>query len=222
MSKIDNDIEGLLSLANCYATSKFHNHSLKEKEDLVKMARKYYNAIKQHIQSQDEYIRDLEKFKENEQQLRDEYSKLQAKLDKVKEIVSGPYNIYKPYYTDINEMFKEELKKCHICGNIDYDDARANLSEEEFEKLDHNDKLSELINCSQCDELVCDQDSCREELNDGDDPTCKTCISKWTLYDCEKCKSDECPFNRVYSTCYECPEYTEVEVKDDENKTTDL
>jgi len=114
-------------------------------------------------------------------------------------------------------MKKEELTKCYICGNLDMEEASETLSEKEYDNLEYEDKLSEIIECSYCGKKVCDQDSCREDFNDGDQCGCKECIKKWTLYDCNKCKtsSDECPFNREYSTCYECPEYTEFEPGDE-------
>jgi hypothetical protein len=112
---------------------------------------------------------------------------------------------------------KLKIRKCHICGAMDYHEAKKQLSEEEFDKLDYEDKLSETTECSYCEKVVCDQDSCREEFNDGDQCGCNECIKTWTKYDCDKCTiaQDECPFNREYGYCYECPEYTEEEPKND-------
>ena len=107
------------------------------------------------------------------------------------------------------EQKLKDIKKCHICGILDHEDARNSLIEKEFDELYYEDKTAELQECSYCEKPVCD--GCSEEFNDGDAVGCNECKKSWTLHDCTKCVTpdDECPFNREYSYCYECPEYTE-------------
>ena len=96
-SDIEFELEKLLSLANCYATSRFHNHSLMDKELLVKQARGSYNNIKQVLVDKNKLIYESQKAQMN----------MKAKLDKINEILNRKFSISRRL-EDIQQELKEE------------------------------------------------------------------------------------------------------------------
>ena len=105
-----------------------------------------------------------------------------------------------------------EIKKCHICGAHDYHEAEKRFTDDEFDKLQEENKItSELVKCETCDEWTCSaetSETCAELLN-YDQTFCTKCLSKQTKYDCSKCINKEC--DEEWSYCYDCPEYIEIE-----------
>ena len=90
-------------------------------------------------------------------------------------------------------MKKEEINKCHICGETD--------------------EQNELTLCEQCGKVVClSSDECGEILNE-DQMHCKECLSKQSKYECDNCLQTDCPLDRYYSHCYDCDEYVELSLE---------
>jgi NTP pyrophosphatase (non-canonical NTP hydrolase) len=64
-----------------------------------------------------------------------------------------------------------------------------------------------MYKCEICGKITCAE--CGEEFNDANTFICKECLSKQTRYECDECKTpeDDCPYDRDYQYCYDCPEF---------------
>ncbi len=141
-------------------------------------------------------------------------------LSKKEETNEQLNNIYKDDFKE-NEMAGKEIneQKCRVCGCTQNRACRGGCYWVEKDLCSScaecnicGDKESDLVECETCGEYVCsDSERCSETLNE-DIHYCKDCLSKQTKYNCNDCKTyeDDCPFNREYQYCYDCPEHQEA------------
>ncbi len=112
-----------------------------------------------------------------------------------------------------------EERKCRVCGCTQNNACPGGCYWIERDLCsncavcEHCGKTGEEIDiykCETCGKITCG--NCGESLNDGDTFICKECLAKQTKYDCDECKTsqDDCPFDREYGYCYDCPDYQEA------------
>lgn len=115
----------------------------------------------------------------------------------------------------------KDIKKCHICGCYEYRDAEKNLTEEEFDILQEEDKIiSDIVECEYCGQPVCDandNESCGEIVN-YDQTYCNDCVKKLGKTDCDRCKTDheDCWCGREYAYIVgDCPDFNDEEQEEE-------
>ena len=121
-------------------------------------------------------------------------------------------------------MDKTNIKKCHICGCYEHQEAADKLTDKEFDKLEDQDLLSNnIIECEHCGQHVCDaedSETCGEIIN-YDQTWCNECIKKLGKTDCEKCKTDheDCWCGREYNYIVgDCPDFSDKKQEEENAK----